>query len=162
VDVGLAGELLTGVRYFNLENANWQRSQGLHRLDFGLDLVLAGRTVSVAWAEGSNTLKVDTGSLGEHLNNAEAIDAANENPWRSVIGRRIHAAHRTPTSDDPEAACVLSLRFEGGQAVWIAAAFYVDEHAILLLCADEVIVVGDEETAVRLGLPLRSVREILS
>jgi hypothetical protein len=153
----IVGRVLTGVRYFVLPDSHWQQVDGLHQLDFGLDLEFAELVVGATWNVATQALSINRGSLREDLLDAEEIDVGMLDPWSRVIGNVVsdvlEGAPDVRASKDGE-GCVWSaeIRFGDEVRVWLVAAAYSDEPGVLLPCSDELIVITEPQVASRLGL----------
>lgn len=152
----LVGRTLKGVRYFNLPHADWTRTPGMHRLDFGLDLEFDDEVVGTSWSRHGG-LQITQGSLRAELVAATEQDASTIMPWQRAINREITAASandgepRQSTNLD-HGHWSLQLEFESEAAIWLVAATFVETVGVLMEGGDELIVIWDGDTASRLGL----------
>jgi hypothetical protein len=151
------GQALRRVAYFNLPNADWPRTPGMHRLDFGLDLEFDRQVVGITWSVGQHLVSITPGSLRSGLPDADELDASTIEPWHRVVGHLATAV--VDRVDGPNVATIgtrdpwsIQLVFERAPTIWIAAATILEPEGIVIKGGDELIVVWDREVATRLGL----------
>ncbi len=147
----MPGMRLSGVTYFNLEDAAWRRSQGVHRLDFGLDLTFDSNVVGLCW-DLDQSLQVRPWSVRLDFIDPEAVSVVGEEPWASVEGRRLEAVHQR---DVGSARWAVALVFEEAAPIWIAAAYLIGEQELLVPLNDEILIVTDHRLATEWGLDIR-------
>lgn len=151
------GIALTRVDYWNLADAAWEITPGMHRLDFGVDLTFGPVTVGVTWSSPGQRLDVQPLSIGPSLSDAVDVDVSGTYPWSRIVGRPLHAVvgrHAEGPSNEVGGPFrwAVACRFEESATVWLAAANYLDPPGVLLPFGDELIVIHDLAVANQLGL----------
>jgi hypothetical protein len=147
------GRSIRGVTYFNLPNAAWDRRQGLHSLDFGMDLDFDGDLWRVSWigpeTGRDDVLNIELGSLRDRLRSeVETVDASSFAPWADTIGTSISRIER-------DGACILRLWAGTSDPIVIVAGTYLDDTDIVLTHGSEVLVVLDEGLVRNIARPDR-------
>lgn len=142
--------------YFNLADAYWDRTPGMHRLDFGLDLEFGDVVVGVTWGVPGHNLDIGLRSLAAGLLDPVTLDATSLAPWRDVVGREVgDFIEGAPNFEwgDGGRPCRWSaaIEFRGASTVWFAAVNYEPDD-YLVPCGDELVVTADAQVAARLGL----------
>ena len=157
------GRQLTRAAYISLPDTWFDRVDGVHVVDYGLELEFGDRTLRVdAWLVGRYELVLERDPEIELASNGEVTDVSSMEPWRRVIGSRLHDARlgvgAFPCENDQP--WVLTLHLAGEATVWIASASFIPEAAIgrrnlrrsLLPCSDEMVIAWDRSVALELGM----------
>lgn len=159
----LNGQSISIVRYFDLstetEEGYWHRAEHVDVVSFGVDLVIGSETYSVTWdrAFASYNIAIERRSLVESLGAGSFWRVEKSPPWSGVLGQAILEAsihwseHPNESADNPY-PLALSLRFEGGSVLVLAAAYVMEDEGDFRLMAggDEPAVISDAEVAAHL------------
>ena len=157
----LAGRVVVAVRYFQLisevDDCSWERDNGLHVVDFGIDILTASADHRLTWDRSPATYSItlQDGSMVEEISAGRFHRVEERPPWSLVKGEpvtraRVHSIH-DERADRPFPVAI-SLVFGNSRTILLAAANFMDAGAPLFLGGGEIAVVW-ETTVVSTLLP---------
>jgi len=121
-----------------LPDAAWDRHEGVHEVDFGVEFDLDGEVWGLIWGSSRTThLECVRGGLAGEVRDSHRLDVSGRPPWSDVVG--------LPLPDFQfENACVLRIDPRDRGPIWIATANLVEgNNPEILLCGDSVLVIHD-------------------
>ncbi|MDQ3640342.1 MAG: hypothetical protein M3450_02430 [Actinomycetota bacterium] len=148
----LAGRVVVAVRYFQLisevDDCSWERDQGLHVIDFGIDILTDASAHRLTWARSPTTYSItlQDGSMVEEISAGRFHRVEERPPWSLVKGEpvtraRVHSIHEE-RADRPFPVAI-SLVFGNSRTILSAAANFMDAGTPLFLGGDEIAVVWE-------------------
>ena len=153
--LSLAGEVVLAVRYFQLtsevDDRSWERGQGLHVVDSGIDLVTGGSVYHLTWDRSPVTYSItlQDGSMVEELTAGRFYSVEDRLPWSLVKGESI-ARPRLHWTQDGRAErpfpVAISLGFGNGRMVVLAASNFTEAEAPLFVGGDEITIIWEPTT----------------
>jgi hypothetical protein len=140
------------VRYFQLmsevDDCSWERDQGLHVVDFGIDIVTGSSAHRLTWdrSPAAYSITLQDGSMVEEMLAGRFHRVEEGPPWSLVKGEPVTLA-RLHSMQDERAnrpfPVAISLVFGNSRTIVLAAASYMDGGAPLFLGGDEIAVVWE-------------------
>ncbi len=138
------------MRYFQLmsevDDRSWERDQGLHVVDFGIDILTDSSAHRLTWnrSPARYSITLQDGSMVEEIAAGRFNRVEERSPWSLVKGEPVTRARLHSIQDeraDRPFPVAISLDFGNSRTIVLAAANFMGAGAPLFLGCDEIAVV---------------------